>query len=218
MKAELLKKVQPIVDEFIDKLLTESEGVNKTYKDLRLKEVQVENLVRDKEEELKKIKELKDTERKKIDKLKSDLMGEAETHRRKSHEYDCLKTELDTERKEVAKQREKLRTEILVAEDESFRVKDKNKASDDAKARYEKLLKLLKKDVENIEVERAGLKEFEKKLSIRAEELETKQTQLANEATRLNDLDLEVKAREKEARRAIKRYQLKQVIGEEDGD
>ena len=69
------------------------------------------------------------------------------------------------------------------------------------------------KDQNSIAEDKKNLKIDKEKLEVREVECENKKTANTEEANRLNMLDLELRAREKEVSRLVKKYNLEQQIG-----
>ena len=174
-------------------------------------------MVRDREAELQQAKDFSASEKKKIDILKSEFENRKAQLNNEIQKYELLQAQLNDQNKEAVKTKENLKTKLSVAEDDAFKAKNLRVENEASKLKYEKLLKLIDKDVAWVEEEKKKLGEDKRKLASEQSDLETREAQSVQESHRLNDLDLEIKAREVEVLRLKKRYELKKQIGEKDG-
>ena len=216
MKTELIANLQPVLETFVDNVLKEAGDVTKLYKSLKLKETQADLLVRDREAELQQAKDFSASEKKKIDILKSEFENRKAQLNNEIQKYELLQAQLIDQNNEAVQSKENLQSKLSVAEDDAFKAKNLRVENEASKLKYEKLLKLIDKDVAWVEEEKKKLGEDKRKLASEQSDLETREAQSVQESHRLNDLDLEIKAREVEAQRIKKRYELKKQIGDKD--
>ena len=217
-KADLLEKLKPIAEEFADELVEEGGKVETAYQAMKAKEKEYLKLIEEKKVELEKAKEEVRKTRNSIERLKSDLATARDEARQATSRYEVMTGELNDKKREIVKLEEVLKTKKLIAEDNANATKIAKDSAEKEKEKYEKLLKILDKDVKSIDTEKAKLKTEWDKIESEKIDLERIKTDQLNESHRLNDLDLVLKAREYEVTRLIKRHQLEKLIGEKNGN
>lgn len=208
MKQELIERLNPIVEGFVDRLL----GVHKEF-------VQ-------KNEDLQK-------EVEQAQKMQADLKVQTAENAR---HLDLAKDKLAEERVKAVALNNEVKDEIakysvlnksleekLATIDENFKSSKIEKeliseALEKAKKKeseYGDKLHSLKKDCDALQKQRLEINDQQKRADVRQKVQDNKDGDLASKINGLNDFDLKLKAREKEVNRLIKRYELEKFIKEQ---
>jgi len=171
MKQELLKKIIPIIEEFVDKILSSFGDLEHIRKQAIQEQIKYQDLNEEKEKELKLIKEQRSTWQKEYDKKITELEDAKEDYIAKSKSYTDLINELKINKKEITRNLEDSEIELIRAKEVRIQSDDlKNQAQ---KIKNDYLLKLeslnidfkkIKDQYINISFEKEKLKFREDKL------------------------------------------------------
>jgi len=215
MRQELIDRIRPMIDEFVDKTINQLDGVDKIRKSLRQKETELNNIT---EEQDRIRKELKD---KLIEKqiILDSRITDAENARKKFESelkrYDDLHKELELAKSSIEAIREKTNTEYAIARDKSESADRELEEARKQRNRYELMVMHLEKDdIQNKKDKEFVQAELDKLHKLKLD-IERKEAKVIEQSNNINDKELELKVREKEVERQIRRYNLKQIIGAE---
>src|SRR3990167_4550790 len=188
MKQSLIKKINPILDAFVDDVLSTFGDLESIRKDTLQKQRQYEDLIEQKEKELKEIKQIKAKTREEIDQKITELEEAKSDYLQKSKNYTDLINELKSKQKEIDGNLEKSQVELI-------RSKEVRGQADALKDESEKL---------------------KNNYQLKLDSLKADEDKIANEkkVQDLNDQELRIKVERKEIARLIERYNLNKQLQE----
>lgn len=205
MESELRKQLEPIINEFISKLLELEDKQSELNKDLaneieKLKQEQ-KNLKIQKAENNHQLELAKDklAEQKLIqDNLNNQIRDEIARYSELSKEYEQKIKDIEQNLKDSIVEKELVSEALARAkkEAEDYKIKTDYLAQDFTK-------------LNNLKLE---LSEKDKYLLAKERALNKAEAELSEKAHQLNDIDLKLKAKEIEVDRLIKRYELEKFI------
>lgn len=205
MEAELRKLLEPIIKEFITKLLDLNNQRVELNKDLALeieKLKQEQNNLKiqiiENDRQLNLAKDKLAEQRLIQDNLNSNIKDEIARYSELSKEYEQKIKDIEQNLKDSVVEKELVSEALARAskEAETFKAKTNSLAEDFAK-------------LNNLKNE---LAEKEKYLSAKEKAVNKTETEVTEKAHKLNDIDLKLRAREVEVSRLIKRYELEKFI------
>jgi len=214
MKQELIKKLMPVVEEFVDDVLKSFDDIEKIRASITQKELLYQDLIQQKEKELSDIRIRKASDKKYLDEKITALEDSKNKHADKERLYESLNAEVERKRKDIDNDLDNARLELIRAKD--IRMQAEKVKADSEKSRNDYNLKLnsLKQDDEKIKKEKEEQGQRNKSLNVRDKDICEKETRNENRTLELNDLDLKIKVDRKEIDRLIKRYKLEQSLKE----
>lgn len=214
MKQELIKKIAPIIETFVDDVLKSFEDIEKIRKSIIQKERELDDIIRDRDKEFSDIKKQKVNEKEVSDQKITDLEKEKDDYILKAQGYENLTNELKVKTKETESNLDKSKIEFIRSKDARVQTEKIKEDAQKLKKDYELKLSSLKVDFEkNVNGDKKN-EEKDKKLTARENNSfanETRQNQRAND---LNDQELRIKTERKEIDRLIKRYNLEESLKE----
>ena|SRR3990167_2071783 len=212
MKQELLKKITPIIEDFVDDILKSFGDIDKIRKDLIDEQRHYQDLVETKDKELADAKKQKALDKHESDKKITDLENAKEDFKKKAQSYEDLSHELKVNKKEIDDSLEKAKMELIRSKDARAQSEKIREDADRIRKDYELKLSSLKKDFDYLQEENKKRDIDNKKSSIREEEIFKNETRQNQRAQELNDQDLKIKFERKEIDRLIKRYNLENAL------
>ena len=205
MKNDLIKRLMPFVETFVDSLLKVEDSIQEKVKELEREiekaQSQQNELRVQKNENVAYLNSAKD-------KLAEERIRQVGLNGELSKEiskYGDLKNDYGRKLAEIEENLKSSRTDKEMVANALERAAKKS-------AEYNTKTELLKKDEiaqSNKDIE---LSEKEKNLNIKEKLLNKQAEENASRSSYLNDFDLKLKAREKEVQRLIKRYELEKFI------
>jgi len=212
MKKELIKKINPILETFVDDVLKSFEGLEKIRQEVTQQQTLYQDLIGQKEKELSEIRINKKTEKENLDRKITDLENAKEEYIEKSQSYESLIEESSRSKADTRDDLDKARIELIRAKD--IRLQAEKDKADAQKMRGDYQLKLesLKRDTDKIAKDKGDNSDEGIKLAAREKQIfitERKQEETRKE---LSDLDLDLKVRRKEVDRLVKRYSLEKQL------
>ena len=213
MKAELMKKILPITEEFVDKTLSQFQDLSTIRKSIKQEELNLSLQVDEQKTVTDRLKQKEKDNRESFDKKISQLGKELDEAKEAKERYTQLESELRQTREETKAVNEKAKLELAVQKDNTEISKEGKEKARIAEERYNKLIRKLTKDQDEMSEREAQIAIDRNKIGVREKDAENKMRDNIDESHRLNMLDLEIKAREKEVARLIKMYKLEQQIG-----
>ena len=210
MKQELLRKITPIIEHFVDDTLKTFDDLGKTRKSLVQQERHYQDLVEEKQKELTDIKTRKTLEKAENDDRITELNNAKDNFLLKAKGYDDLIKELAAKKKELESNLSKSKIELIRAKDNRDQTEIVRDEAEDIKLDYDIKLESLKGDFSKLAEKEAQADIKDKKLTVRENNIFLDESRNEQKTQELNDLDLKVKADRKEVDRLIKRYKLKE--------
>ena len=210
MKQELLRKITPIIEHFVDDTLKTFDDLGKTRKSLVQQERHYQDLVEEKQKELTDIKTRKTLEKAENDDRITELNNAKDNFLLKAKGYDDLIKELAAKKKELESNLSKSKIELIRAKDNRDQTEIVRDEAEDIKLDYDIKLESLKGDFSKLAEKEAQADIKDKKLTVRENNVFLDESRNEQKTQELNDLDLKVKADRKEVDRLIKRYKLKE--------
>lgn len=214
MREELLKKINPIIETFVDDTLKSFSNLENIRKQCINKEREYSDLIDEKQKDVNDFKKEKTDNKRVFDEKITELEKEKQNFTLKAKNYDELANEIKVDKAEIAKKLDKINLELIIAKDKST-IAEKNKAEvDKLKNSYELKAKGLYSEDNRLKAKKKEYDETEKKLDIRDAELDKKQIELNNESQKLKDMDLKLRAKQKMVEELIKQHKLKEYLKE----
>ena len=210
MKQELLRKITPIIEHFVDDTLKTFDDLGKTRKSLVQQERHYQDLVEEKQKELTDIKTRKTLDKAENDERITELNNAKDNFLLKAKGYDDLIKELAAKKKELESNLSKSKIELIRAKDNRDQTEIVRDEAEDIKLDYDIKLESLKGDFSKLAEKEAQADIKDKKLTVRENNVFLDESRNEQKTQELNDLDLKVKADRKEVDRLIKRYKLKE--------
>lgn len=214
MKQELMEKLSPIVESFVDKVLSSFGDIEKIRHELNQKESLYQDLIAQKEKELSDIRIQKAVDREAYDKKITDMECSKNEHILKAKTYQDLLDELSTKRKEIEDDLARSKIELVRAKDIRIQADKTKEDAERLRKSYELKLESLQRDFNKNESDKKANESERVKLTARENDIfknENKQNQKEQE---LNDMALKLRADRKEIDRLIKRYNLENSLKE----
>lgn len=209
MKQELLKKINPITEEFIDKILGSFNDLPQIRKQLVNDQRKYQDLCDDKERKVKEIKDLKTSERKEHNQKITNLENAKDDYILKVKNYEDLTNSIKAKEKKIDDNAAKSEIELIRAKEIRGKAEDELDKANHTKSDYELKLGSLKIDSERVDKDNLFIESEKKKLSVRENNAYKNEAKNGEKAQELNDLSLKVKADRAEVDRLIKLYKLK---------
>ncbi len=210
MREELLKKINPIIETFVDDTLKSFSNLEDIRKQATQKEGSYSDLVEEKQKEVDDYKKEKAENKRIFDEKITDLEKERHSFILKAKTYDDLTEGIRQDKAEIKTKLDKIKIELIIAKDKSALADRTFAEANKLKEGYNLKSRGLYKEGERLKEKKKEQDETEKKLNIRESELDRRQIKLNEDEQKLRDKDLRLRAREKEADRLIKRYNLKE--------
>lgn len=214
MKQELIKKITPIIENFVDETLKSFDSLEKIRKELINDQRRYEDLVDEKQKELDDIKKQKSLDRKEYDEKITRLENAKEALVLKAKSYEDLSGSLKSKNKEIEDKLAEANIELARAKGVREQADKTKEDAGKIKRGYELKLESLRIDTEKNDGKKKEQESEDKKLKARENDIFINEAKNSNRATELNDLELKVKTARKEVDRLIKRYNLEQKLKE----
>lgn len=214
MKQSLIKKINPILDAFVDDVLSTFGDLESIRKDTLQKQRQYEDLIEQKEKELKEIKQIKAKTREEIDQKITELEEAKSDYLQKSKNYTDLINELKSKQKEIDGNLEKSQVELIRSKEVRGQADALKDESEKLKNNYQLKLDSLKADEDKIANENTMIKSENVKLKARENDVLFNESRNEKKVQDLNDQELRIKVERKEIARLIERYNLNKQLQE----
>jgi len=214
MKQELIKKIDPIIESFVDKVLDSFSDLETIRKDAIQEQRKYQDLVENKDLELSLTKQQRNADRVESDRRITELNKAKDDFIDKSKTYDDLINEARTKEREIAANLGRIRIELIRATEERA---EADKTREDAKkveTTYNLKLNSLKTDTEKLSSDHTKYEDNLKRLKSRENEFYAKEIKHNQKVIELKDLELQAKVERKETNRLIKRYHLEKKLKE----
>ena len=214
MKQELIKNINPIIENFVDEILQSFDNIEKIRQDLNQKETLYQNLISEKEKELSEIRIKKSVDKESYDKKITELENAREDYIQKVKDYKLLKDEISLKNKQIEDDLAKTKIELIRAKEiriQSEKIKDN---ADILKKDYELKLISLKSDFDKNSDDKKLIESEKSKLMSRENEIFVNEKKQNNRIEELNNQELKLRVERKEVDRLIKRYNLEQSLKE----
>ena len=214
MKQELIKKITPIIEDFVNETLKSFSGIEQIRKDAIHKERQYQDLCEEKQKEVDLIKKRKTEDRREADQRITDLESAKESALIKAKGYEELSNSLKAEKKETDENLAKSKIELIRAKDVRAQADKIKEDNDKVKKDYEIKLRNLKTDFDKLDEKQADQAAEDVKLKARENDIFVGESKNSQESMELKDRELKTKTERKEIDRLIKRHNLEQKLKE----
>ena len=214
MRSELIKKISPIIEDFVDEIFKSFDDLEKIRAEIKQKETLYQDLIAQKEKELSEIRIKKAEDKADLDKRITALEDAKKDHLEKAKIYEDLTMELDAKRKEIDDAHAKAKIELMQAKDTRIQAETVKSENEKKGGDYRLKMQSLKTDFDKLEKKKQEIQAESEKLRIRENEIFKSETKLNEARKDLSDRELKFKAERKEVDRLIKRYNLEQSLKE----
>ena len=208
MKQQLLSKIIPIIEAFVDEVLKSFSNLENIRKESIESQRRYEDLCSQKEKEFDDIKRLKASSKAEIDQKITDLENAKTDFTNKIKSYENLYHELAKNKADIESNLNKSSMELVRAKDTRLNAEKIKDDAEKIKKTYEIKMDSLKVDSAKQDEEWRIIREEKVKLKSREEQLFVDETRTSNKAKENADNDLKMKVREQEIQRLVKRYNL----------
>lgn len=214
MREELLKKINPIIETFVDDTLKSFSNLESIRKQAIQKERQFSDLVDEKQKEIDDYKKEKVGNKRIFDEKITGLEKERQDFILKSKTYEDLADGIKNDKAEITAKLDKIKLELIIAKDKTALVDKNNEEARKLKTSYELKSKGLYNEDNRLKEKDKSYAETEKKLSIREAEIDKRQIKLNEDEQKVKNNDLKLRVKHKLVNELVAKYKLEQALKE----